>query len=144
MARSNVDPEINQENDMTTLFRQSFFALLCIAMIGNTACTSMQTVHASEQAVTASKIHAGDKVTLNYTDGSSEQIKVTDIGPEEISGTADDGRLIVADYDDVISLDHKEVEVIKTAGAIVGVTVLGAILIAGAAAGAAIAVAGGL
>jgi hypothetical protein len=141
---SNVEPEINQENDMTTLFRQTLFILLCIAMMGNTACTSMQTVHASEQAVTASKIRVGDKVTLNYTDGSSEQIKVTDIGVEEISGTADDGRLIVANYDEVISLDHKEIEVLKTAGAAVGVVALGAILVAGAAAGTAIAVAGGL
>jgi len=129
---------------MTTPLRQTLLTLLCMAMIGNTGCTSMQTIHASEQAVTASKIRAGDKVTLNYTDGSSEQIKVTDIGPEEISGTADDGRMIIADYDEVISLDRKEVEVIKTAGAVVGVAALGAILIAGAAAGTAIAVAGGL
>ena len=129
---------------MTTPLRQTLLTLLCMAMIGNTGCTSMQTIHASEQAVTASKIRAGDKVTLNYADGSSEQIKVTDIGPEEISGTADDGRMIIADYDEVISLDRKEVEVIKTAGAVVGVAALGAILIAGAAAGTAIAVAGGL
>jgi len=129
---------------MTTPLRQTLLTLLCMAMIGNTGCTSMQTIHASEQAVTASKIRTGDKVTLNYTDGSSEQIKVTDIGPEEISGTADDGRMIIADYDEVISLDRKEVEVIKTAGAVVGVAALGAILIAGAAAGTAIAVAGGL
>ncbi len=121
---------------MKTFSQQALIAILCMAIIGNTACTSTQTIHASQQAITASKIHAGDKVTLNYTDGSDERIKVVNIGAEDISGTADDGRMIIANYDDIVSMDHKEVEVIKSAGAAVGLVALGAILVGAAAVGA--------
>ena len=44
--------------------------------------------------------------------------------------------MIVANYDDIVYMDHKEVEVLKSVGAAVGLVALGAILVGAAAVGA--------
>ena len=56
----------------------------------------------------------------------------------------EDGRTIEVAYDDLLSLEHKEVEVLKTAGAAVGVVVVGAAVLGAVAVGTMAAVAGGM
>ena len=118
---------------MNNGIRHTLLVLFSLAMVANAGCTSMQTVHASEEAILEKKVRAGDEVTLEYANGAVETIKVTDIGATEITGIADDGRTIVADYETLIALQHKKVEALKTAGATVGVIVLGTVILAGAA-----------
>ncbi|MGI9222427.1 MAG: hypothetical protein ACR2QS_15480 [Woeseiaceae bacterium] len=117
-------------------------ALGC-ALLGSAGCTTMETVHGSPEALEEKRIRVGDKVTLHYTSGHSEPVKLTAIGPESLSALADDGRRIEVKYEDLLSLDHKKVEVLKTAGATLGVIVLGAVVVVGAGAGAAAAVMAG-
>jgi len=139
-----VDLEMNREINMKNLLRHTLLFVMSVAMVGTTACTSMETIHASEGALTEMKIRPGDKLTLHYTNGAAERIRLTGFDEQEISGIADDGRSVAANYEQVISIDHKEVEALKTAGAAVGVVALGAIVIAGAALGTAVMVAGGI
>ena len=122
---------------MRKVFKQTLLITLYMAMIGNAGCTTIQSIHGSQDALAHQKIRTGDKVTLHYVDGTSEQIKLSKIGEKDVEGIADDGRTIVADYEQILSMDHKEVEVLKSAGAAVGVVALGAILVGGLAAGAA-------
>ena len=116
-------------------------ALGCV-LLGSAGCTTMETVHGSPEALEEKRIRVGDKVTLHYTSGHSEPVKLTAIGPESISALADDGRRIEVNYEDLLSLDHKRVEVLKTAGATVGVIALGAVLVGAAAVGTMAAAAG--
>lgn len=123
--------------------KQTLLVMLGFSLLGNAGCTTIDTVHGSPEALAEKNIRPGDKVTLNYVSGHSEPAKLTAIGEESISATTKDGRRIEVDYDDLLSLDHKRVEVLKTAGATVGAVVLGAAVMAGAGIGAAAAVAGG-
>ena len=129
---------------MRKVFKQTLLITLYMAMIGNAGCTTMQSIHGSQDALAQQKIRTGDKVTLHYVDGTSEQIKLTNIGEKDVEGIADDGRTVVADYEQILSMDHKEVEVLKSAGAAVGVVALGAILVGGLAVGAVAAGAAGM
>lgn len=129
---------------MNNRLKQALLAMLCFAMIGSTGCTTTHNVHASPEALAEKKIKVGDKVTVHYASGHSESVKLTNIGEESLSGTAEDGRTVALDYDNLLSLEHKDINVLKTAGATVGVVVLGAVVLAGAGAGAMIAIAGGM
>jgi hypothetical protein len=141
---ANVDPEIHQENEMNKPLKSLLLISLCFTMIGNAGCTTMQTVHGSQEALAEKRIRVGDKVTLHYTSGHSEEAKLTAIGPESISAITEDGRTIEVEYDHLLSLDHEKVEVLKTAGATVGVVALGAVLVGAVAVGSMVAVAGGM
>ena len=121
---------------MNALTRNLLLGLLLIALAGNTACTSLQTAYASEEAIAHHNIAEGDKVTLNFVNGTSERIEVLSIGEQAIEGRADDGRVIVADYEELIDIDYKKVEVAKSAGAVVGGAIIGAIYITAMAVGA--------
>ena len=129
---------------MKNHWQQILVVALCCAMLGTTGCTTMETVHGSAEALEEKKIRVGDKVTVNYVSGHSEPGKLTAIGEESIWVLTDDGRRVEVDYDDLLSLDHKKVEVLKTAGATVGLVALGAVIVVGAGVGAAAAVAGGI
>ena len=125
-------------------WRQTLVVALCCAMLGAAGCTTMETVDGSAAALEEKKIRVGDKVTLNYVSGHSEPAKLTVIGEESIAALTDDGRRVEVDYDDLLSLDHKKVEVLKTAGATVGAVALGAAMVVGATAvGAAAIMSGG-
>ena len=128
---------------MNTRLQQALLVTLCFAMIGNAGCTTMHHVNGSPEALAEKKIKVGDKVTVHYTSGHSETLKLTEIGEDSLSGIADDGRSVEIDYDNLLSLDHKEVNVLKTAGAAVGVVVLGAVLVGAVAVGTMAAMAGG-
>jgi hypothetical protein len=129
---------------MNNRLKQALLAMLCFAIFGTMGCTTTHTVHASPEAMAEKKIKVGDKVTVHYAGGHSESVKLINIGEESLSGIAEDGRTVDLDYDNLLSLEHKDVNVLKTAGATVGVVVLGAVVLAGAGAGAMIAIAGGM
>ena len=129
---------------MNIRLKQALLVTLCFAMIGNTGCTTTQNVNASPEAMAEKKIKVGDKVTVHYTSGHSELVKLTEIGEESLSGIADDGRSVELDYDNLLTLEHKEVDVLRTAGATVGMVVLGAVLVGAVAVGSMVAVAGGM
>lgn len=113
-------------------------------MFGTAGCTTMETVHASPEALAEKRVKVGDKVTLQYVTGHAEKAKLTNIGAESLTVMTDDGRALEVPYADLLSLDYKRVEVLKTAGATVGVVVLSAAVVAGAGLGAAVMVAGGM
>ena len=114
-------------------WQQILVVALCCAMLGTTGCTTMETVHGSAEALEEKNIRAGRKVTLNYVSGYSEPAKLTAIGEDSVQVLTDDGRRVEIDYDDLSSLDYERVEVLKTAGATVGVVALGAAVLVGAA-----------
>ena len=116
---------------MNTRLKQALLVTLCFAMIGSTGCTTMRSVNASPEAMAEQKIKVGDKVTVHYTSGHSETVKLTEIGEESLSGIAEDGRSVKLDYDNLLTLDHKEVSVLKT----VGVVALSAVLVTAVAVG---------
>lgn len=123
--------------------KQLLTVILCVVMLGNIGCTTMHSVHGSPEALAEKKIRVGDKVTLHTVTGRSIEAKLTNIGEESVSATTTTGQHVEIDYDDLLSLDHKEVEVLKTAGAAVGVVALGAVLVSAAAVGTMMAAAGG-
>lgn len=100
----------------------------------NTACTSTQTVRASQQALTEESVHAGDKVTLYYVDGRSERLRLTRIDGGELAGTTEDGSPVVVTYAQLISVQHKVFAAGKTAGLVLGVVAVGAAMQGAAAA----------
>lgn len=128
---------------MKTFFHNSLLAVLCIMIVGNTACTSMATIDAEAEAVAANDIDAGDKVTLVYRNGTSLEITVDTIDETGIQGSDEDGRLVVADFRELEKIRARQFDGGKTARktgkgvgyALLGILWLGAIA-AEAAAGA--------
>ena len=129
---------------MSSQLKQALLAVLCFTMIGNAGCTTTQTVHGSQEALVQKKVRVGDKVTLHYVSGASVKVKLTSIGQESLTGISDDGRTVTTVYADLLSLEKKKVEVVKTAGAAVGIVALGAVMTGAIAAGTMVAVAGGI
>lgn len=128
---------------MNNGLRNALLLVFCIAQLGNIGCTSLETVHGSPEALAQKNIRVGDRVTLQYVTGHSERVKLTEIGSEFLTGIADDGRTIEVAYADLLSLDHKKIEVLKSAGAAVGIVALGAVVVGAVAIGSAAAIAGG-
>lgn len=123
--------------------RKTLLLVFCAAQLGNMGCTTLETVHGSPEALAQKKIRVGDRVTLEYVSGYSEEVKLTEIGTDALAGIAADGRTVEVDYADLLSLKHKRVEVLKTAGAAVGLVAAGVVLAGAVAVGTAAAIAGG-
>jgi hypothetical protein len=68
---------------------------------------------------------------LHYNNGVSEEVEITDIGDESVFGAAQHGEKIVANYEDLSSVGHKRIEVLKAVGATVGIIALSPIIIVG-------------
>lgn len=120
---------------MNNTMKQTFLIALCLASFGSVGCTTMESMQGSQEALAEEKIRVGDKVFLHYNDGRTEEIKITDIGEETVSGVAGKGRNIVADYNDIGSIGHKEIEGWKTAGATVGIIALSPLILVAVMAG---------
>jgi hypothetical protein len=91
----------------------------------------MDSMDGTQEALAEEEIRVGDKVFLHYNDGESKEVEITDIGDESVSGEAEYGEKIVANYEDLNSVGHKRVEVLKTVGATVGIIALSPIIIVG-------------
>lgn len=116
---------------MRNTTKKALLITLCISAFGSAGCTTMESMHGTQEALVEEKIRVGDKVFLHYNNGPSVEIKITDIGAEAVSGEADYGKKVVANYADLDSVGHKEVKVLRTAAATVGIIALSPLLIVG-------------
>ena len=117
---------------MKTLPHQTLCAFLCLVIIGNAACTSMQTIDATPGTVAEHNIEPGDQLTLYFADNSHKEIAVTEVSESSITGTDSDGQQVIADYDELVTMSFKEIDGSKTAKA-VGIVALGVLVVSAAA-----------
>ena len=101
-----------------------------ILFLTNAACTTIKPVYDTEQTSFASQIKAGDRVRLAYLDGRVVEIRVTEVSASGIKGglhkgsrVQPKGAEIVADWQDIYSIEDVKISALKTAGAAVGVVV---------------------
>jgi hypothetical protein len=118
---------------MNNALKQALIVLLGLAMLGSAGCTTTQTIHASQEAITEMKIRPGDKLTLNYATGRAETIELLGLDQEQITGRAKNDEVLVAEYTELVSLQHKRISAGKTAGVILLVPVFAIAAAAGAA-----------
>jgi predicted transcriptional regulator len=116
---------------MNNTTKPAVLITLCCALLGSAGCTTMDSMDGTQEALAEEKIRVGDKVFLHYNNGVSEQVEITAIGDASVSGEAEHGEKIVANYEDLSSVGHKRVEVLKTVGATVGIIALSPIIIVG-------------
>ena len=116
---------------MNNATKQAVLITLCCALLGSAGCTTMDSMDGTPEALAEEKIRVGDKVFLHYYNGESEEVEITEIGDESVFGEAQRGEKIVANYEDLSSVGHKRVEVLKTVGATVGIIALSPIIIVG-------------
>lgn len=107
----------------TTLMMSALFLL-------STACTTIKPVYDLDDQSIASQVEAGDRVRLTYLDGRSKEINITEVTATEIKGTIHKntgtqprGAPVVADWQDIYTVETVKISAIKTAGAAVGVVV---------------------
>ena len=105
------------ENDMQHRYRQLLTIFLCMVLVGNTACsTTVKRFKPSQAVLSHHGIAEGDTVLLRHLDdvggtnrvsSSSEEIKVTSINQNGISGIGEDGEAVAANYDDLYQIEVK-------------------------------------
>ena len=118
---------------MKNLLRITLFGLLCLAIVGNSACTSTHTIAANPGAVEQHNIKAGDEVQLRFADHTMQAITVTEVDENGISGVDSNGKAITAAYKDLDSVVFTSVDGGKTArnaGKAVGFVALVAVVVA--------------
>jgi hypothetical protein len=116
---------------MNSSIKSALLIAVLLASFGSVGCTTMDSMDGTHEALTEEKIRVGDKVFLHYYNGWSDEVEITDIGDESVSGEAEHGKKIVANYEDLSSIGHKRVEVLKTAGATVGIIALSPLILVG-------------
>ncbi len=106
---------------MTTVLMMSGLFLL------GTACTTIKPVYDLDDQSIASQVKAGDRVRLTYLDGRSKEINITEVTATEIkgrihknTGTQPRGAKVVADWQDIYTVETVKISAIKTAGAASG------------------------
>lgn len=115
---------------MKNALRKTTILLVTALSLMTTACTTIKPVYNIDDESYASQIKAGDRVRLTLLDGRVSEIRVTEVGETEIKGTIHKntqyqprGALLVADWEDVHTVETVKISAIKTAGAAVGVVV---------------------
>lgn len=116
---------------MIRTMKQAMLIALCFATFGSVGCTTIDSMNGTQEALAEEKIQVGDDVFLHYVGGESLEIEITNIGAETVSGIADNGRKVVINYADLSSIGHKRVEVLKTAGAALGIIALSPLIVVG-------------
>ena len=119
--------------------RRFAVVIASILFLTNAACTTIKPVYDTEQTPFASQIKVGDRVRLAYLDGRVTEIRVTDVSETGIKGglhkgskVRPKGAEVIADWQDIYSIEDVKVSVLKTAGAAVGVLVAIPIIAVGA------------
>lgn len=118
---------------MTIFSRNALCALLCLAIVGNAACTSMYTIDGSAGAVEEHSIKPGDEVQLRYADHTMKAIKVTAVDETGIAGTDINGDSVAARYEELDAVIFKSIDggkTAKNAGKAVGIAALVAVVVA--------------
>ena len=116
---------------MNSSTKLALLIAVLFASFGSVGCTTMDSMDGTHEALAEEKIRVGDKVFLHYSGGRSYEVEITNIGAESVSGEEENGRKIVAEYEDLSSIGHKRVEVLKTAGATLGIIALSPLIIVG-------------
>lgn len=116
---------------MNRTTKQTLLITLCCALLGSAGCTTIDSMDGTQEALAEEKIRVGDKVFLHYNNGGSQEVEITDMDDVSLSGEAEYGEKIVANYEDLSSVGHKRIEVLKTVGATVGVIALSPIILVG-------------
>lgn len=119
---------------MQTTFRKAPIAMLCVAIFGNAACTSMARIDATPAALEANDIEPGDRVTLVFNTGFQEDVTIETIDDSGIRGTREDGRPVTAGFGEIWKIEARKFDGRKTAVnagkgflyAIVGIAYVGA------------------
>ena len=117
---------------MRTLRQQMIFATLVLSIIGNAACTSIQTINASPGALHEHSVEPGDNVTLYFVDNTKKQITVTEVGESSIKGTDSNGLEVTVKYDALVAIQFEKfdgTETAKNTGKALGVVVAGALIL---------------
>ena len=83
---------------MRNITKKALLITLCIASFGSVGCTTMESMDGTQEALAEEKIRVGDKVFLHYNDGTSLEVEITEIGAGAVSGEADYGKKVVANY----------------------------------------------
>jgi len=99
---------------------QAIAAIFTI-VFSSISCTTMKPVSWTEPAHIASQIEAGDKIEYRTSDGNIGKLKITSVNSEMIQGISQgkDKTVLIAD---IISLEKKEIDALKTTGLILGIT----------------------
>lgn len=118
---------------MKNFYQTILCALLCLAIVGNAACTSMYTIDASAATVAEHSIKHGDKVHLRFADLTQKTITVTAVDESGISGHDTHGDEVTARYEELDAVIFEGIDggkTAKNAGKAVGVAALIAVVVA--------------
>jgi hypothetical protein len=120
----------NEENTMSKTLKMTTTLMMSGLFLLSTACTTIKPVYDLDDQSIASQVKAGDRVRLTYLDGRSKEINITEVTATEIKGTIHKntgtqprGAKVVADWQDIYTVETVKISAIKTAGAAVGVVV---------------------
>jgi len=115
---------------MSRILRKTTILMISGLFLLSTACTTIKPVYDLDDEPIASQVKVGDRVLLTYLDGRSKEINITEVTATEIKGTIHKntrtqpkGAEVVADWQDVYTVETVKISAIKTAGAAVGVIV---------------------
>ncbi len=94
--------------------------IIYLVLIAFTAgCTTMRSLPTTDAQSLASQIEVGDKIKIMRNDDTDVTFKVSDVSDEGISG---DGVFVA--YSDIRSVQVSQQSIVKSAGLMVGITVL--------------------
>ena len=117
-------------------WRRALGWVVAAALLGG-GCTTLKTEQLPPEVLQAqirggSLVQAGDEVTIVTRDGSERTFTVAAVEADAIVGTRDGGAGITVPIDDVLALRTREVDVLRSVWAGVGVSVLVASVLAAA------------
>ncbi len=100
---------------MNTMFARLTLALMIASLVG---CTTLRTIAVREAApLSASElgkiILPNDKLAITGSDGATQQLVVTGVGPDAIAGTRD-GQAVTVRIDQVAKIERRELSGAKT------------------------------
>ncbi len=133
MLEQERDCEIETSVAVKTMMRKIAVMTLSLALIGNTGCTSLQTIEATEAAVVEHNLKVGDKVRLHRLGHRTEDVHILKLSESEMTATRKDGTVIVVDWRDIHRLEVEKTDLAETAKTVavgVGIVVLFAVLAA--------------
>ena len=108
---------------MKPITRKPLLLLGCASFWLNTACTTLRPIEAEEPAGYVENIEVGDTVRLLYLDERVKEVEVLELNEMEITGKADGGGIVIADWRDIYQVEQVRISPVKTAGAAVGIII---------------------
>ncbi len=115
--------------------RRNLLSLLClIALAGTTACTTMRTVPAGDEAAIAGHVEPGDRIRLTTRSGVQDTYRVIRLENEALVVEPRRGRRSAAEeriaYGDIATIEVERLDKWRTGALVIGV--VGTVAIVGA------------